>query len=142
MLLLKRIAFTTKFLLRFLLISCKLRVVVLKGVFFKLTGLSCMCKFLSKKYHNENVTVNKTRLKENILSKFKKMKTFVKETEDLLAFEKDVGHALASACSDMDTIQLARTAEIALIEICFSINCRLKKHLRKLTYNMQSLTAY
>jgi len=53
-----------------------------------------------------------------------------------------VGPPLASVCSGMDTMQLARTAENVIRKICFSINRRLNKHLRKLTYNMQSLTAY
>ena len=45
------------------------------------------------------------------------LKTFSKGRNVLIAFEKDVGPALASACAEIDAIDLAKTAEIVQREM-------------------------
>lgn len=59
--------------------------------------------------------VHSTRLKQRLLAHFSDMRAHNKGRDVLLAFEDDVGDALAKACeldSDSDAVHLARAAQI------------------------------
>ena len=62
-----------------------------------------------------DMRLHTTRLKERLLAKFTDMRAQKKGRDVLLAFEDDIGPALAKACefdSDSDAIHLARAAKI------------------------------
>ena len=62
-----------------------------------------------------DVRVHTTRLKQRLLAQFTDMRAQKKGRDVLMAFEEDIGSALAKACefdSDNDAIHLARAAKI------------------------------
>ena len=59
--------------------------------------------------------VHSTRLKQRLLAQFPDMRAYTKGRDILMAFEEDVGAALAKACeldSDSDAVHLAHAAQI------------------------------
>lgn len=60
------------------------------------------------KQFEANLTFNRTRLKNKLLSEIPELKSFYKGREVLLVLEKDVGPALVSACDYTDAMYLAK----------------------------------
>lgn len=77
------------------------------GLVFKLADLCHLYESRLKQFE-ANLTFNRTRLKNKLLSEIPELKAFHKGREVLLVFEKDVGPALVSACDYTDAMYLAK----------------------------------
>lgn len=69
------------------------------------------------KQFEANLTFNRTRLKNKLLSGIQELKAFYKGREVLLVLEKDVGPALVSACDYTDAMYLAKASDIVRREM-------------------------
>lgn len=69
------------------------------------------------KQFEANLTFNRTRLKNKLLSEIPELKAFYKGREVLLVLEKDVGPALVSACDYTDAMYLAKASDIVRREM-------------------------
>lgn len=69
------------------------------------------------KQFEANLTFNRTRLKNKLLSEIPELKAFHKGREVLLVLEKDVGPALVSACDYTDAMYLAKASDIVRREM-------------------------
>lgn len=69
------------------------------------------------KQFEANLTFNRTRLKNKLLSEIPEFKAFYKGREVLLVLEKDVGPALVSACDYTDAMYLAKASDIVRREM-------------------------
>lgn len=69
------------------------------------------------KQFEANLTFNRTRLKNKLLSEIQELKAFYKGREVLLVLEKDVGPALVSACDYTDAMYLAKASDIVRREM-------------------------
>lgn len=86
------------------------------GLELKLADLCHLYESRLKQFE-ANITFNRTRLKNKLLSEIPELKAFHKEREVLLVFEKDVGPALVSACDYTDAMYLAKASEIVRREM-------------------------
>lgn len=69
------------------------------------------------KQFEANLTFNRTRLKNKLLSEIQELKAFYKGREVLLVLEKDVGPALVSAYDYTDAMYLAKASDIVRREM-------------------------
>ena len=83
---------------------------------FRLAELSQLYKSRMEQLGVElDSRVNSTRLKERLLAEFPDMRAYIKGRDVLMAFEDDIGTALAKACeqdNNEDALHIARAAQI------------------------------
>ena len=77
------------------------------GCVFKLADLSNLDEVRLEQFEIiAGISVNTTRLKENLLAKIPELNVFSKGRNVCMAFEKDVCPALASTCTESQQLQL------------------------------------
>jgi hypothetical protein len=87
------------------------------GGVVKLVDLCAVYEKRLRDFTSSSVNINRTRLKDRILSKLPDIKAYHKGREVVLVFEKDVGQAMITACEYTDGMYLARAAEIVRKEM-------------------------
>lgn len=82
------------------------------GIAFKLADLCSLYEQRLFDLSSTTTSINRTKLKERILSKLPDLQAYHRGREVVLVFEKDIGPAIVTACEYTDALHLAKAADI------------------------------